>query len=94
MTKLSFLTLLCVAAAGITMAADVAIFHPGRGGCNPLPPDLTACWSEPGELEAALVSSYYWDMGGGDIVECEVANDFIFDDDAEIVLARWWAGTW
>lgn len=94
MRKLTFLLLLSIAVLASAVADDLTILNSGREGCAPIPSDPQGCWSEPGDLGASAYSSMLYDMGMGDTLYSEVANDFIFEDDTDIVLVRWWAGVW
>lgn len=91
MKKVAILLLLWTATAGIALAGGMTIAESGRDGCLTLPPDPEACWSQAGDLgENCLSSMTHWEWGDLSLV----ANDFIFDNDSEIVLVRWWGGAW
>jgi len=86
------LSVLSIAVTGLCMAGGLSTHDPASAGCLALAPDPDACWSQPGDLNQATISSMYVDIG--DLVISEVANDFILYEDSEIVLVRWWTGVW
>lgn len=87
----SALMILCLAAtAGVTGAAPMP-WAGSEGAPRVLESDREACWSEPGDLDGLLGSSEI--AGMADLVT-EIANDFMFSEDATITLMRWWGGSW
>lgn len=87
MKTLISLFVLWLVVAGVVSAADLVMRSScDRGGLR-LDGDRDACWSEPPN----------WDDYGGtsEVIHeyglvTEVANDFIFDFEERIKLARWW----
>lgn len=92
MKRMILLSALSIAMAGTVLASDLSTHDVGSLNGRACPPDPDACWSQPGDLSQTAVSSLHLDMG--EIIDSEVANDFILEEDSEIVLVRWWSGVW
>jgi len=86
-----FLAVVLVCAASAS-ADEITPYHRVGEPLTRIPGTTQACWSEPPVVfGGTTISSMKLDLFD---MESEVANDFVFDHDTEIILARWWAGIW
>jgi hypothetical protein len=82
---------LCVGTSTLALAGEMTLVQRERLDPLQIPPDPHACWSQTGDLNGGALSSEVIDSWE---LEAEVANDFIFEEDSEIILARWWSNVW
>lgn len=90
MKKFAFVLALSMVCTGLAFASNPAMFGPAPGG-DPIGGDRDVCWSEPGDESQNAGSS---EVIGAFALESEIANDFFFNSDQTVTLARWWGLYW